>query len=370
MPSPKIILFTGAPVFSSVDTQSCTLHRFAHPFDKFLALNHYHDDEKSESPLLVQPAAAAAASHAVWRSLPLTRQPLHTGFSQNHNFQMHSFQGNLDFFTTADVTARIATSQSSEGDSYDAEYDGDDAENVLTQFCEEALAAHNATPLSQGDSFEQSQTEETSFMTNSTTELNTTLTTIPPPPPPIPGHLSDLEDIPSASRITALSPQTVTLNLIVAIISIAQPRTVTTRWGSKFSLVEVLVGDDTRSGFAVTFWLSADDDHETCQVAKLRRQDVALMENVALHVFRGKVYGQSLRRGMTKVSLLWRRDGGGYYSARDLTKRTAAAARHPQQEKARLVKDWVIHFVGRDPGSMRKREDRKSWDKPPDDTQD
>lgn len=179
-------------------------------------------------------------------------------------------------------------------------------------------------------------------------------------------HLSDLEDIPPARRILALNPQTVTLNIIAGIISTAQPRTVTTRWGRSLSLVEILLGDDTKTGFAVTFWLAEEND-AAAEISALRRQDVVLMQNVALHVFKDKVYGQSLRRGMTKVSLLWRRDGSGLYSTRELSKR---GQMHPQLQKAKQVKDWVLKFVGADVGAKtRARKKRVSWDRPPDDTQ-
>ena len=165
----------------------------------------------------------------------------------------------------------------------------EDAAAVLTEFCEQSLAQHNSLSSSQLD--DSLDSEETSFVTTASTDPGSM------PPPPVPSHLSDLEDIPSAKRITALQPQTVTLNLIVGVLSIAQPRTVTTRWGATLSLVEVLVGDDTASGFAVTFWLSSEGAAES-SIVGLRRQDVVLMENVALHVFRGKVYGQSLRKGL------------------------------------------------------------------------
>lgn len=145
----------------------------------------------------------------------------------------------------------------------------------------------------------------------------------------------------------------------------APPRPVTTRWGQTLSLIEVVVGDDTAAGFAVTFWLAADQLHAAA-VARLRRKDVVLMENVALHVFRGNVYGQSLRRGLTRFSLLWRSDGSGHYSTRRLDR--DAAAEHPQAQKARRVKDWVLRFVGRDAATAVTRP-RKSWDSPPDYTQ-
>lgn len=357
-PTPRVILFAGAPSPTSVNPESCTLNRFNEAFQTLFGhLDSTHPQQQHTDPA----AGAVVASqqpHAVWRSVPLNRRPLHTGLSQNHSILDGSFQAHRDFFTTADVLSADET-RSFGGD--------DDGGALLTQFCEESLAAHNLMPSSQIGSISMDTTEDTiSFMTTSTNGVSLQDRTNPLPLP-VPSHLSDLEDVPSASRILALSPQTVTLNLIVAVISIAQPRTITTRWGTTLSLVEVLVGDETKSGFAVSFWLS-NDQATTSQVSKLRRQDVVLMENVALHVFRGKVYGQSLRKNLTRVNLLWRSEGGGYYHNRDLARR--AAAKHPQQEKTRLVKDWVLHFVGRDVGATtRKRASRKSWDLPPDDTQ-
>lgn len=184
-----------------------------------------------------------------------------------------------------------------------------------------------------------------------------------PQPLSLPSRLSDLKDVPSARQIIALTPQTVTLNLIVGIISIAQPRVVTTKWGKRLSLVEILVGDETKSGFAVTFWIN---DGAEGPISHLRRQDVVSLQNVALHVFRGKAYGQSLRRGLTKVNLLWRRDGTGLYSLRDLAKRGRL---NPQVAKTRMVKDWVLKFVGGQSTATMTKTAPNIWDKPPDDTQ-
>ncbi|UKZ67696.1 uncharacterized protein TrAtP1_008853 [Trichoderma atroviride] len=357
-PIPRVILFAGAPSPLSVNLESCTLESFDETFQQFfgrLDSKQQHTDLALDIETTSQPP-----THAVWRSVPLNRRPLHTGLSQNHSILSGSFQGHRDFFTTADALSADETQSFNSGG---------DGGAILAQFCEESLAAHTLMPSSQIGSFSMENTEDattTSFMTNDTDNISLQDVTNPLTPPK-PLHLSDLEDIPSARRILALSPQTVTLNLIVAVISIAQPRTVTTRWGTTLSLVEILVGDDTKSGFGVTFWLS-NDQATTGQISKLRRQDVVLMENVALHVFRGKVYGQSLRKNLTRVNLLWRSEGGGYYQSRDLAQR--AAAKHPQQEKTRLVKDWVLHFVGRDSGAVtRKRASRLSWDQPPDDTQ-
>lgn len=333
----RVMLFTGAPPASSLTRESCTLKNFNKPFAEFLDL------PQSQSP------ASLTTEYAAWRSLPLTRQPLHTGFSQAHDLTTTKvLNKNPDFFTTAEV------SFNDQAESFESEEAGD----ILSRFYEHSLAIHNPIPSSILDSFEGTSLslEETSFMTTSSAgKLPDTLS--------LPSRLSDLKDVPSARRIIALTPQTVTLNLIVGIISIAQPRVVTTKWGKRLSLVEILVGDETKSGFAVTFWIN---DGAEGPISHLRRQDVVSLQNVALHVFRGKVYGQSLRRGLTKVNLLWRRDGTGLYSLRDLAKRGRL---NPQVAKTRIVKDWVLKFVGGQSTATTTKTAPNIWDKPPDDTQ-
>ncbi|KAM4062979.1 Nucleic acid-binding, OB-fold protein [Hirsutella rhossiliensis] len=335
MSTPKVILMAGAPPPSALDDMSsCTVTRFDEPFHTLLRLPNDSFSSDADGDIPSQP------THVAWRSIPLARSL--TMLSQRHDALDASLHASPDLFTTADVSDPLLSR------------DDTSAEDAWTQFCEHSLAQHHPS----------SQPLDDSVAVDDETALSANLSSVMPADP-VPLHLSDLEDVPRAKRIVALQPQTVSLNLIVGVISIAQPRSVTTRWGQRLSLVELLVGDNSATGFAVTFWLSASQAEES-SVVRLRRQDVVLMENVALHVFRGKVYGQSLRRGLTRVNLLWRSDGTGHYSTRRLDRENAA--KHPQQEKARLVKDWVLHFVGRDPVST-TRKPRKSWDNPPDDTQ-
>ena len=337
---PRVILLAGAPTASDVHPSSCTVNHFDGPVCRFMGLPQHG----SPSPHQAQ------ASHAPWRALPLVRQPLQTGFTQRHHQSFADLS--RDFFTTASVSFGNGAAASDDGG-------GDAGVDALTQFCEESLAQLDSQELS------QLTPSETSFMT--TTSARSDEQPILMAPPPVPPHLSDLEDVPPARYIMELNPQTVTVNLIVGIISIAQPRTVTTKWGRSMSLVEILVGDETKSGFAMTFWLSRDAV-VTSKVGQLRNQDVVLIQNVALHVFRGKVYGQSLRKDLTKVTLLWRRDGGGHYTTRGLAKNNRARP-DPQREKTRLVKDWTLRFVGGGTQQTRKPTGKKSWDEPPDDTQ-
>lgn len=352
--APKVMLFAGAPAPSTVNEASCTITNLDPRLEGFLGLNALsHTGSRSQEG---DDKPSQSLRYAPWRAISLkTHAPL--SFSQTHQVDNSAtaFDGNY-FFTTADVS----------GLSEDVTRSFQEAEEILSQFCEQSLAAHNPVPSSQleGETTYPSFTslEETSFLST----ISATKSEVTPRELGVAGHLSDLEDIPPPKDILAAIPSTITVNLIVGIISIAQPRTVTTRWGRQLSLVEVLVGDETRSGFAVTFWLSSDSVSAST-ISKLRRQDVVLLRNVALHVFRNKIYGQSLRKGLTQINLLWRRDGSGYYSTRQLSKGRQG---NPQMEKTRRTKDWVLHFVGADGRSEagRKRP-RKSWDQPPDDTQ-
>ncbi len=166
---------------------------------------------------------------------------------------------------------------------------------------------------------------------------------------PVAGHLSNLKDVPNASYLDSIQPQTMTVNLIVGIISIPPPRAIRTRRGANVELIEVLVGDETKSGFGINFWLpSAQTIGSELKdiLGKLRPQDVVLMRNVALSSFQGKVHGQSLRKEVTKVHLLYRNridksDLGGCYNSADL-----AVGGTAQAAKTRRVREWVLRFVG------------------------
>ncbi|KAJ3486653.1 hypothetical protein NLG97_g6572 [Lecanicillium saksenae] len=347
---PRIILLAGAPSPSSFDEKCGTVEYFNEPFRQFLGSDGHHAGCHESSVATIAP----------WRSIALHREPLHTGFSQANDFLERSLNGDFqdaDFFCPSSLTSSYAGADSRKGD-----------EAALSEFCEQSLALHNSLPSSQLGEEDLTTTflEETSFLSTSTA---TNVTSAPRPPAPNipPAHLSDLEDIPSAKQVISLQPQTITVNIIAGILSIAQPRSVTTKWGRTLSLVEVLLGDDTRSGFAVTFWLSSDAV-PTSEIPRLRRQDVVLLQNVALHVFRGKVYGQSLRRGQTKVHLLWskRKDARASYSSRTLS--NTFTPENPQILKTKLVRDWVLQFVGIDP-DLRAVQNQNVWDRPPEDSQ-
>ena len=232
----------------------------------------------------------------------------------------------------------------------------------LSEFYEHSFALHEGLgsfAQSEGDSLNDGASLEISYLDGSLNDTSiypsshespgkalNALTTI--------GHLSDLEDIPNAQYLLSIAPRTVTVNLIVAIIHISPRRRVRTRWGRETDIVEVLVADETRSGFQVTCWLPASNDGAPQtplerSLATLRLRDIVLFRCVALTSFRQRVYGQTLRYNMTEVDLLSRRpldsgDPQGVFKWKTVLDSTETPDR--QLQKVRKVRKWVMNFLG------------------------
>ncbi|OHE94271.1 hypothetical protein CORC01_10431 [Colletotrichum orchidophilum] len=421
---PKVLIFAGAPEADWSSPDSLLLLPPSTPPAQPAPAAPAAPTSASASSSTSAPAAQPAAVPS-WRSLPLHRQPLTTGYSQPHGLPS-------DFLPPAHFFSLALDAHTQEPNN-----DTTGSQDLLSQqFYDYSLALHhdlassqlptpapsasqpNPTRQQTKTSFNTTTgidsflTETTDSFQDTTAEISTFITySAPRPPLPTSHHLSDLEDIPPAPDLLRLAPQTVTVNLIAGVISVSAPRSVTTRWGNDLALVEVLIGDETRAGFGVTFWLPANPDHPAkstdqtggvaaaagapTQPSHLRRQDVVLLQNVALHVFRGKVYGQSLRKGLTRTTVLYRRrlgegDEGGYYRPRDLERSTVGArdgvgggdggggegggdgepmAVHPQLVKTRRVWEWVLRFVGGEERTTARGKVRRGWDALPDDTQ-
>lgn len=387
----KLIILAGAPESDRLDWSSPDLlHTFQDSIAAFALL-------QPQAQLAVPSTATSDQDKslldlAVWRSLPLKRSHVPTGFSQQHDLHIVShFPSSADFLTTAGISFEAASQGLSQDDAQGHE------SRLLAEWYEHSLAQHDDLASSQlvphdsqnpsggGDesSFTSGADHSNSF--SLTSDEGDTTTALPedgdativvrtpfrPAHQRAADHLSDLEDIPPAKYLLSIQPQTMTVTLIAGIISIAAPRTVETRFGTTKTLVEVLIGDETKSGFSVTFWLAAAEcgggPNAGGPLAGLRAQDVVLMRNVALNVFRGKVYGGSLPRGMTAVYLLHRGrkldsgDAGGHYSGADLAKvGKGTKPLHPQLEKTRRVRDWVLKFVGGASGGARAAGTRRS----------
>ncbi|KAF2724783.1 hypothetical protein K431DRAFT_191696, partial [Polychaeton citri CBS 116435] len=171
----------------------------------------------------------------------------------------------------------------------------------------------------------------------------------------------DLIHIPSAAHVLFLNPQTITVDLIVGIIAISAPKTVSFRRKRNYErqIIELTIGDNTRAGFAVNIWLRPEQllvnaqrvrekDHGDLEsdtlrriLRHLRKGDLIALQNVALSTFRGNVYGQSLNRGFaknsTKITRIER--GSALFEAHAATVPDLVA-------KIESVAQWVGDFVG------------------------
>lgn len=363
----KVLILAGAPDRDSLDwSAGGLLSGFQDSIAEFVGI-----DALPGPPRPSAPALSLAPDHAIWRSLSLDRKNLATGLTQSQN--------PLDFYHGPDESLLESSPEFLTTVTLSFTSDGDDGDhgNSLSQFYEHSLAIHEDVTSSQLIS--QSTDEDvTSFLTDGTSSFVSTQASLPAgaavkAPLAFRGSdvLTSLKNLPSPAYLIKIQPGTMTCNLIVGVISISQPRAVKTRWGATKYLVEVLVGDETKAGFAVTYWL-ASANVEDSPLAGMRPRDIILFQNVALNAFANKVYGSSLRKDLTKAHLLYRtrldaRDTRGYYGTSDLSSTSGV---HPQLESTRRVRDWVSNFVGGGTHDSGKADSRPRWHRPPaDDTQ-
>ncbi|KAI9653960.1 MAG: hypothetical protein M1829_001109 [Trizodia sp. TS-e1964] len=193
--------------------------------------------------------------------------------------------------------------------------------------------------------------------------------------------LTNLEDIPSPASLLSIVPQTMTVNLVLRVITIASPRCLQTRRGGEVELVEMVVGDETRGDFRINFWLpitprrlqhslQTKEGHSSNQMGILlhllpgiQPQDIIFLRNVALSVYNGNVYGQSLRRAITQLHLLYRgrpghgrlRGKDGCFTAADLyAGMRIAGSQAGLLAKVRRIQDWILWFVAPKPLARKK----------------
>lgn len=330
--SGRIIILAGAPVEASLNWDETSLcEDLDIAIERFLT-EHYQYRQKDDDQDVTQTPRLPK-----WRSLNIANG------SEEHR------------------ASRFLAKQKSNPKSKDASPDSQDflehsfafLENLQTS---QILPTHpDSITLSSGPSF--STNESTSFLSAATTShapptiatasLNTTL------------PLTDLHRLPTATHLTSIHPQTMTVNFLAAIIAVSPPRTVSLRRRKgEMEIVELTVGDDTRAGFGVSFWLSPAaqgrqtrsrqreweqqrpaDDLLRARLMELRSGDVVLLSNVALTEFRGKVFGQSLAA----------RRFGGRGTGVDVVDDGGMDPNWGSGFKAtlRTVREWRDMFVGR-----------------------
>ena len=301
-----------------------------------------------------------------WRSLPLEKPHLPTGLTQisreHQQFDDYGYSNNEASFLSA-TELSFSSTDPNEYPSEHSQVSDSDKEDVFTQYYEHSFALHENIPSSQIVGAESIDDSFTTDPEDFSIALSTSSQSHQPESHQLTrskltsSHLTDLKDLPNATYLRSITPQTMTVNLVVGIISIPQPRTIKTRKGGhSIDLVELTVGDDTKSGFGINIWLPPsshsaqhqDNNDLRNQTSHLRPQDVVLAKTIALSSFRGKVYGQSLRKGMTTLDLLYRNvlDGNDARGAFDAAELEQPTITEPQLRKLRDVKEWVLRFVG------------------------
>ncbi|CAK7565604.1 MAG: hypothetical protein SEPTF4163_003526 [Sporothrix epigloea] len=204
---------------------------------------------------------------------------------------------------------------------------GIDAATMSQTLLEHSLAVHDALPSSMPQmdlpSLQVNDIDEEKTLSFSQSESFSFTSTVPPLPTAIPQWqpLTHLVNVPSSAYLLSLAPQTVTVNVVAAIVSIGIPRIVESNRNRnnvsrhnrlQASLVELVVGDETRSGFGLTIWIDSGRPQQSGALSlaailpTLAPHDIILIRHLALNVFGAKVYGSSLRKDQTKIHVLHR----------------------------------------------------------------
>ena len=365
----KMIILTGIPSWKSLrwtESELCA------PLQEAFKSQHTVDYSSEE--------AKTSNTLPAWRVLSLKPEHIPTGLTQeNQAFSCHCPR--LEMPQKPSLSFLDLQSLTSQGSGTNTA-----SEDELPQFLEQSFALHEGITGSQPQQIrDRSSQQASSTATESFTTTNSSTSTsqMSAPSPRLEfdvGKITALGNIPTASHIVSLRPHKMMRSLIVTVLSIPPMRPCKNRWG-RYSRpadrLELIVADDTRSGFGVTLWLPPDvihqtsndnvqSDHETAVSAwpssfnrnarSLRLRDVILLRNVALTEYRGKVYANS-REGSTKIELLFRHGEdrsdrkklareGGLYCLRDLERAHRRGGADHVLEKTSRVWNWLVDFVG------------------------
>jgi hypothetical protein len=253
--------------------------------------------------------------------------------------------------------------------------------SVVNDYLEHSLAFHDTLLSSQvaQDNTGDNTVSSSSFLT---TSFATTVSDLSSPSPaegnsmvlqvPSTMTITSLGALPSASHLRSIYPQTPTPNLLCVVMTTPERREVFVRKGGyKMDLWEITVGDDTRPGFKISFWLRPARGTNAEQVSaqalllrtmqRLRVGNIVLLRNVALTSFRDTVYGQSLNptitRARTTVDVLMSDVGVSVEQLGGLPNTMVGAFMR--------VKRWSRTHIATDSVNSRKRRNRSPEDDRP-----
>jgi hypothetical protein len=263
-PRKRTLLFLGAPTLDRINTQ----------------------DLLDETAILsAQPSSSDGPD---WRVLHRSPKRLKTGFTQN-------------FYpsTSASTSTSLSTGNPTPSDYVTPTIDSSLSPSQQTRPDDSFLSLDSA----------YTDEAETTFLDDDSTFLNPTQDPDRPPIPPL-VTLTDLEDLPRPKAVAAAPKNSLRLTALVAIISISEPHPVTTKFGRKVQVITLTVGDPTHAPFRIDAWLevhpkTVDEMELRAVVRELRVQDVIVVKNLRLGVWKDVVFGTTWRVGSAGGSAVW-----------------------------------------------------------------
>jgi len=304
-----------------------------------------------------------------WRGLPFKNPRLQTGWSQPF------LPGNVRGQDVSDVSlpnvGRYTSFLQEDTTHLDTSIAFEDTSVATPGYLEHSLIFHDTLLSSQvlPDSIADTSVSSSSFLT---TSFGTTLSDFDSPSK-VDEHtllvkvapkmsITPLGLLPNAQRLRAIYPQTPTPNFLCVVTATPEQKEVFVRKGGyKMNLWEIIVADDTRSDFKVTFWLrppresNNEQNHVQTQLLQtlesIKVGDILLLRNIALTSFGDTVFGQSLNpaitRARTTIDVLTRSNG---VSAAQL-----GGLPVPVIEVFKRVKRWARLHIASDSAGSRKR---------------
>ena len=326
--SKRMIFLAGAPEADKLDWSESQL----------LPSHHLADRTSLRIMLQSSSVSAATSESAKWRAIPFKTAGESVAQELPPEAQLHTLDKRNG--------TQLATGQ----------MDGflEHSIAVLEDLETSQIAAHSFD----GTTFEPTASFNTSMVTDAFStnydSFYSGASTQPSPGVhrPLPGSVTDLKHISNAAHIERIAPQTLTVHLLAGIISVSPSRTVKLRRRkAEMDIIEILLGDETRAGFSISFWLAPvesqqkpkDDLRDT--INKLRPGNVVFLQNVALSAFKGNVYGQSLSKRFARNST----------SVTTLSDESASGQAPALSAKLNRVSAWVEMFVGVPSGGANKR---------------
>lgn len=268
-----------------------------------------------------------------WRDIGLENARLHTGWSQLY-LPGSGMQGAHEHHSFAiPGIEEFPASPHDDTRNLDTTPTFDESLSAADEYLQHSLVFYDTLMSSQvfQDAVEDNTVNSSSFLT---TSFGTTSSATSSPSPvdscllvlQVPSAMAvmPLGSLPSAQHLRSIYPQTPTPNFLCALMTTPERREVFVRKGGyTMDLWEVIVGDDTRSNFKITFWIRPpreshkDQDHAQILLLQTLEQlqvgNILLLRNIALTSFRDMVYGQSLNtaitRARTSVDLLTKSGG-------------------------------------------------------------